>query len=160
MNKPTFTLNNGKRPTLTISNADTNKAKINTKAKKSQITLTNSTAKSLTINGNNGKEIINIENDSILTGKAKINLGKNKDSVLIDGIINSGTIDNGKDRSKDRIVFTPDSLIKKKLRLRNFGEKDQLIFAEEVFKYQSLKDKSTRNYLKELGIIVNLMDNS
>ena len=160
MRKPTFTLSNGKRPELTLSNIETNKATINTEAKKNQINLTNTTAKSLTINGNDGKEIIKIKNKSQLTGNTKINLGKNKDSILIDGIINMLTIDNGKDNSKDQIVITGDSLLRKKLKLKNFGREDRLIIAGDTLRYQTLKDKDIQNPLKELGIIVNLMDNN
>lgn len=157
-NKPTFTLSTGKRPELTLSNTETNKAKINAEAKKNRINLTNTTANSLTINGNNGKEIINIKGESQLTGNAKINLGKNKDSVLIDGIINNLTIDNGKDNSKDQVIITGDSLLRKKLKLKNFGRKDRLTIAGDTFKYQELKDRDIQDPLKELGIIVNLMD--
>ena len=134
------------------------KATINAEAKKNRINLTNTTANSLTIKGNNGKEIINIKGESQLAGNAKINLGKNKDSVLIDGIINNLTIDNGRDNSKDQVIITGDSLLRKKLKLKNFGRKDRLTIAGDTFKYQELKGRDIQDPLKELGIIVNLMD--
>lgn len=87
-----------------------------------------------------------------------MNLGANKDSVVIDGIISKLIIDNGDDNSKDKITISDSNDVQKKLKINNFGEKDRLIIEGEAFKYQTFKDKEFRNELKELGIIVNLLD--
>ena len=58
-------------------------------------------------------------------GRAKINLGENKDSVVIDGIINKLTIDNGDDNPKMTITINSINLINKKLKIKNFGEEDK-----------------------------------
>ncbi len=161
LDKPTFTLsNNNSKSELTVSNQTTNKATINAEGNKNKINFVGTAAKSPTINGDTGKEIIKIKDDAQLTGRAKINLGENKDSVVIDGIINKLTIDNGDDNSKDTITINSIDLISKKLKIKNFGEKDKLVIEGQAFKYQSLEEKETRDALKELGIVVNLIDNN
>ena len=87
-----------------------------------------------------------------------MNLGGNKDSVVIDGIINKLIIDNGDDNSKDKITISNPNNIQNKMKINNFGEKDRLIIEGEKFNYQAFEDKELRNELKDLGIIVNLLD--
>ena len=74
-----------------------------------KIVFSGKAAKSSTINGDNGKEIITIEKGTKLTGKSSMNLGSNKDSVIINGAISKLTIDNGDDNKKTLLKSKADS---------------------------------------------------
>lgn len=89
-----------------------------------------------------------------------MSLGSNKDSVVIDGIINKLTIDNGNDNSKDKVTISDLESIQRKLKINNFGEEDRLIIEGDTFKYQVLEDDDVQSVLKDLGIIVNLIDSN
>lgn len=52
-------------------------------------------------------------------------ISEKKDSVVIDGIINKLTIDNGDDNSKETITINSINLISKKLKTKNFGEENK-----------------------------------
>ena len=86
-----------------------------------------------------------------------MNLGSNKDSVIINGAINKLAIDNGDDNKKDTIEIRKPGLINKRLRINNFGKEDKLVIKEDTFKYQTLDNNQTLDDLKQIGIIVNLM---
>ena len=87
-------------------------------------------------------------------------LGDNKDSVVIDGIINRLIIDNGNKNSKDKITISNSDNTRRKLKINKLEEKDRLILEGKTFKDQTLRDKKLRNELKELGIIMNLLNNN
>ena len=160
LNKPTFTLNSNGKAKITLSNDSTTKAVINAEAARNNITFSGNSAKSPKINGDAGKELIKIKEGTELTGKSTMKLGANKDSVVIDGIINKLTIDNGDDNAKDKVNISNLENIQRKLKINNFGEEDRLIIEGDAFKYQILEDSEIQSALKELGIIVNLTDNS
>ena len=75
-----------------------------------KIAFSGKAAKALTINGDNGKEIITIEKGTKLTGKTSMNLGSNKDSVIINGAISKLPF-NGDDNKKDTIEIRKPGLI-------------------------------------------------
>ena len=158
LSKPTFTLNSNGKSTLTLANQKTVGAIIAAEGAKNQINFAGGAAKSTQINGDAGKEVIKIADDTKLTGKSVMNLGANKDKVIIDGIINKLTIDNGNDTAKDKIEISSFDNIEKKLKVKNFGEEDRLIIEGDAFRYQDLEDKDLREPLKDLGIIVTLVD--
>ena len=157
LDQPTFTLSEKKKSKLTLANNKTIGANISTTEGTNQIVFSGKAAKSSTINGDNGKEIITIEKGTKLTGKTSMNLGSNKDSVIINGAISKLTIDNGDDNKKDTIEIRKPGLINKRLRINNFGEEDKLVIKEDTFKYQTLDNNQTLDDLKQIGIIVNLM---
>ena len=157
LDQPTFTLSEKKKSKLTLANNKTIGANISTTEGTNQIVFSGKAAKSSTINGDNGKEIITIEKGTKLTGKTSMNLGSNKDSVIINGAINKLAIDNGDDNKKDTIEIRKPGLINKRLRINNFGEEDKLVIKEDTFKYQTLDNNQTLDDLKQIGIIVNLM---
>ena len=158
LSKPSFTLNNAGKSELTLANDFTLRATIDTEGGKNKVNFTGGEAKSTKVNGDAGKEIITISEDTQLTGKSVMNLGANKDKVVIDGIINRLTIDNGNDTVKDKIEISSLDNIQKKLKVKNFGEEDRLIIEGDAFRYQDLEDKGLRNDLKKLGIIVTLVE--
>ena len=158
LSKPSFTLNNAGKSELTLGNDFTLRATIDTEGGKNKVNFTGGEAKSTKVNGDAGKEIITISEDTQLTGKSVMNLGANKDKVIIDGIINRLTIDNGNDTVKDKIEISSLDNIQKKLKVKNFGEEDRLIIEGDVFRYQDLEDKEIRTILKELGITVTLAE--
>ena len=158
LSKPSFTLNNAGKSELTLANDFTLRATIDTEGGKNKVNFTGEEAKSPKVNGDAGKEIITISEDTQLTGKSVMNLGANKDKVVIDGIINRLTIDNGNDTVKDKIEISSLDNIQKKLKVKNFGEEDRLIIEGDAFRYQDLEDKDLREPLKELGIIVTLAE--
>jgi hypothetical protein len=158
LSKPTFTLNSNGKSTLTLANQKTVGAIIAAEGAKNQINFAGGAAKSTQINGDAGKEVIKIADDTKLTGKSVMNLGANKDKVVIDGIINKLVIDNGDDSVKDKIEISSFDNIEKKLKVKNFGEEDRLIIEGDAFRYQDLEDKDLREPLKDLGIIVTLVD--
>ena len=158
LSKPSFTLNNAGKSELTLANDFTLRATIDTEGGKNKVNFTGGEAKSTKVNGDAGKEIITISEDTQLTGKSVMNLGANKDKVIIDGIINRLTIDNGNDTVKDKIEISSLDNIQKKLKVKNFGEEDRLIIEGDAFRYQDLEDKDLREPLKDLGIIVNLAE--
>lgn len=160
LTKPTFILNSNGKSNLTLANQKTSGAVIDAEAAKNNITLAGDITKSITINGDVGKEIIKIKEGTELTGKSTMKLGANKDSVIIDGIINKLIIDNGNDSAKDKITISDLDNIQRKLKLNNVGEEDRLIIEGDVFKYQTLEDPEIRSQLKDFGIIVNLIDNN
>ena len=157
LNKPTFTLNSNGKAKLTLSNNMTTKAAINAEAARNNITFSGNTAKSSKINGDAGKELIKIKEGTELTGKSTMKLGANKDSVVIDGIINKLTIDNGNDNTKDKINVSNLEDIQRKLKAKNFGKQDRLIIEGDTFKYTALKDDELRRELKEFDIFIKLM---
>ena len=157
LDQPTFTLSEKKKSKLTLANNKTIGAKISTTEGTNKIVFSGKAAKSSTINGDNGKEIITIEKGTKLTGKTSMNLGSNKDSVIINGAINKLAIDNGDDNKKDTIEIRKPGLINKRLRINNFGEEDKLVIKEDTFKYQTLDNDQTLNDLRQIGIIVSLM---
>ena len=156
--RPTFTLQNNGRSRLTLANQNTINATIFAESRKNQINFSGGSAKSTTIEGDNGKEIIKVADDSRLTGKSVMNLGSGKDKVVIDGVINRLTIDNGDDNARDKIELSSLDNIRKKLKIQNFGEKDRLIIEREVFQYQDVQDVELNAILKELGIVIALSD--
>ena len=158
LSKPSFTLNNAGKSELTLANDFTLRATIDTEGGKNKVNFTGGEAKSTKVNGDAGKEIITISEDTQLTGKSVMNLGANKDKVVIDGIINRLTIDNGNDTVKDKIEISSLDNIQKKLKVKNFGEEDRLIIEGDAFRYQDLEDKDLREPLKDLGIIVTLAE--
>ena len=158
LSKPSFTLNNAGKSELTLANDFTLRATIDAEGGKNKVNFTGGEAKSTKVNGDAGKEIITISEDTQLTGKSVMNLGANKDKVIIDGIINRLTIDNGNDTVKDKIEISSLDNIQKKLKVKNFGEEDRLIIEGDAFRYQDLEDKDLREPLKDLGIIVNLAE--
>ena len=158
LSKPSFTLNNAGKSELTLANDFTLRATIDTEGGKNKVNFTGGEAKSTKVNGDAGKEIITISEDTQLTGKSVMNLGANKDKVIIDGIINRLTIDNGNDTVKDKIEISSLDNIQKKLKVKNFGEEDRLIIEGDAFRYQDLEDKDLREPLKDLGIIVTLAE--
>ena len=115
-------------------------------------------AKSTQVTGDAGKEVIKISDNTKLTGNSFINLGANKDKVIIDGIIKKLVIDNGNDTAKDKIEVSSLDNIQKKLKVDNFGEEDRLIIEGDAFKYQDLEEKDLRGILKGLGIMVTLAE--
>ena len=160
LSKPTFILSSTGTSSLTLANQKTSGAVIDAEAAKNNITLAGDITKSITINGDVGKEIIKIKEGTELTGKSTMKLGANKDRVILDGIINKFIVDNGNDSSKDKVTISDLDNIQRKLKLNNFGEEDRLIIEGDVFKYQALEDPETRSQLKDFGIIVNLIDNN
>lgn len=159
LNKPTFTLNSNGKAKITLSNDKTTKAVINAKAARNDITFSGTSAKSSKVNGDDGKELIKIKEGTQLTGKSTMKLGANKDSVVIDGIINILSIDNGNDNSKDKTSISDLDNIQRKLKINNFGEEDRLIIERYTYRYQDM-DKEVQNIFKELNIIVNLANNN
>ena len=151
-------MTSGNKSQLTVSTQSSNKATINSEGGKAKINFVGTTAKSPTINGDDGKEIVKIKDDSEITGKARINLGGNKDTVVIDGIINNLIIDNGVDDSKDTITIDSQDLIGKKLKVKNFGEEDKLKIEGAVFRYQDMGDSEVLQDLKDIGVVINLAD--
>jgi hypothetical protein len=158
LSKPTFTLNSNGKSTLTLANQKTVGAIIAAEGAKNQINFAGGAAKSTQVNGDAGKEVIKIADDTKLTGKSVMNLGANKDKVIIDGIINKLTIDNGNDTAKDKVEISSLDNIQKRLKVKNFGEEDRLIIEGDAFRYQDLEDKDLREPLKDLGIIVTLAE--
>jgi hypothetical protein len=158
LSKPTFTLNSNGKSTLTLANQKTVGAIIAAEGAKNQINFAGGAAKSTQVNGDAGKEVIKIADDTKLTGKSVMNLGANKDKVIIDGIINKLTIDNGNDTAKDKIEISSLDNIQKRLKVKNFGEEDRLIIEGDAFRYQDLEDKDLREPLKDLGISVTLAE--
>ena len=158
LSKPSFTLNNAGKSELTLANQFTLRATIDAEGGKNKVNFTGEEAKSPKVNGDAGKEIITISEDTQLTGKAVMNLGANKDKVIIDGIINKLTIDNGNDTSKDKIAISSLDNIQRRLNVNNFGEEDRLVLEGDAFKYQDLEDKEIRTILKELGVNVTLSE--
>ena len=143
-----------------MANETTTKAVINAEAAKNKIIFSGNTAKSTKINGGNGKELIKIKENTELTGKSTMKLGANKDSIVIDGIINKLIIDHGNDNTKDKVNVSDAENIEKKLKVNNFGLEDRLVIEGDTFKYQDLENSEIQDTLKELGIIVNLMNNN
>jgi hypothetical protein len=143
---------------LTLANQKTIGAVIAAEGRKNQINFTGGVAKSTQVNGDAGKEVIKIADNTKLTGNSFINLGANKDKVIIDGIIKKLVIDNGNDTAKDKIEVSSLDNIQKKLKVDNFGEEDRLIIEGDAFKYQDLEEKDLRGILKGLGIMVTLAE--
>ena len=162
LKEPSFTLNstNGGPARLTLANQATNQAKINMEDGTNIVNFANTRAKSPKINGSDGNETIRIKDGSQITGKAKIKLGASSDTVVIDGIINNATINNGNDDSKDKLKISSSGLIKGNVKVKNFGKEDRLNIDGQVFKYNALQDKELREELKEFGIAVNLMNSN
>ena len=163
LNQPTFQLNSNNTE-LTFLNIESLGALIGSpntgEAADTIINFSNAIAKSSVIEANTGQAFINIDSDSKLTGKCKFNLGENNDTVNIDGTIKKLIINNGNDTSEDKITISDLDSIQKKLKIKRFGEEDRLVIEGDTFKYQALDDKELRNELKELGIVVNLLDNN
>ena len=159
---PLFILNstNGSPARLTLANQATNQATINMEEGKNIVNFANTRAKSPKINGSEGNETIRIQDGSQIAGKAKIKLGGNSDTVVIDGIINNATINNGIDDSKDKLKVSSSGVIEGKVKVKNFGREDRLNIDGETFKYNALQDKELQKELKEIGIAVNLMDSN
>ena len=158
LSKPIFALTSIGKSKLTIANQQTVGATITAEGSKNQINFTGGVAKSTRIRGDVGKEVIKIADDTKLTGKSIINLGANKDTVFIDGIINKMFIDNGNDLDKDKIKIASLDNIQKKLKIKNFREEDRFIIEGNAFNYQDLEDQDIRIILKDLGITVSLAE--
>ena len=144
LSKPTFTLTSNSKSHLRMANQGSSKAIINAEAPKNKIDFLDTVAKSSTINGDSGNEIVKIMDSSHLTGKSRFNLGANQDKVIVDGIINNLIIDNGDDNQKTSQI-SADQIIKK-IKVNNFGEEDRLKH-EELY---SNKDIANDNALDEL----------
>ena len=162
LKEPVFILNstNGSPARLTLANQATNQARINMEDGTNIVNFANTRAKSPKINGSDGNETIRIKDGSQVTGKAKVKLGGNSDTVVIDGIINNAIINNGNDNSKDKLKVSSSGVIKGKVKVKNFGREDRLNIDGETFKYNALQDKELQKELKEIGIAVNLMDSN
>jgi len=162
LKEPLFTLNstNGSPARLTLANQATNQARINMEDGTNIVNFTNTKAKSPKINGSDGNETIRIKDGSQITGKAKIKLGGDSDTIVIDGIINNATINNGNDDSKDKLKISSSGVIEGKGKVKNFGREDRLNIDGETFKYNALQDKDLQKELKEIGIAVNLMESN
>ena len=162
LKEPLFKLNstNGNAARLTLANQASNQARITTEGGENIINFASTQAKSPKINGGDGNETIRISDGSRIKGKAKINLGGNNDKVIIDGIINNATIDNGNDDSRDKLKISSSELIRGKVKVKNFGKEDRLNIEGETFKYNALQEKELQKELKEIGIAVNLMDSN
>ena len=159
---PLFILNstNGSPARLNLANQATNQATINMEEGKNIVNFTNTRAKSPKINGSDGNETIRIKDGSQITGKAKFKLGGDRDTVVIDGIINNATINNGNDDSKDKLKISSSGVVEGKVKVKNFGREDRLNIDGETFKYNALQDEELQKELKEIGIVVNLMDSN
>lgn len=91
LTKPTFTLSGNKTSKLTIENRNIFGASIKTESGKNKVKFAGNVAKSPTIDGDIGKDIVTIQQGSELTGKATMNLGSNADAVTINGWIDQQT---------------------------------------------------------------------
>ena len=158
LSKPTFTLTSNSKSHLRMANQGSSKAIINAEAPKNKIDFLDTVAKSSTINGDSGNEIIKIMDSSHLTGRSRFNLGANQDKVIVDGIINNLIIDNGDDNQKDVTKIPSADQIIKKIKVNNFGEEDRLKHEGAVFKYGDIANDNALNELREAGIIVNLVE--
>ena len=78
-----------------------------------------------------------------------MNLGSNKDSVIINGAINKLAIDNGDDNKKDLLKSESLDSINKRLRINNFGEEAKLVIKGR--KYSNLAT-ITLDDLKQIGM--------
>ena len=156
--KPTFTLAAKTKPTLTIRNTLLSKCRIEAAGKKNKITLSSEIAHSSKINGDRGKDTVYIKEGCTLTGSSIASLGSNTDQVIIDGIIHKLKVNNGSDKSKDMIKISNTENIKNKLKINNFGNEDRLIIEGRLFEYSDVKNQATKKELKDLGIIINLLD--
>ena len=141
-----------------MANGSSSKAAVSTQSPKSQTDFVGTNAKSPTIDGDAGKEIIKIKDGASLTGKARFNLGSNQDKVVIDGIVNNLIIDNGDDDHKDITKISSPDLIQKKVKLNNFGEEDKLTLEGVTFKYQDIAIDNVSDELRDVGVVVNLVD--
>ena len=156
--KSTFELLPKSKPTLIIRNTLISKCKINAAGKENKITLSSEIAHSTKITGNKGKDTIYITEGSTLTGSSAASLGSNADQVIIDGIIHKLKINNGSDNSKDMIKISNSKNIKNKLTISDFGKEDRLILEGNVFLYSDMESQAARKELKELGIVIGLLD--
>jgi len=157
--EPVFTLNNKGESELILSNKENIRATITAKKGTNNIILADTTMKASKIKGGKGQELITIEEGTKLIGKNSFKLGTGKDSVTIDGSIKTLTIDNGNDKDRDTIAIKSYDLIKKKLKIKNFGPKDKLVIEGDVYTYKSLRNGNTNNALRELGIVVDTIAN-
>lgn len=157
--KPTFKLAPKRKPTLTFRNTLLSKCKIEAEGKENKITLSSEITHSPKIKGNKGKDTIYITEESTLTGSSIASLGGNTDQVIIDGIIHKLKINNGKDSDKDMIKISSMENLKDKLKISNFGDDDRLILEDHVFQYNDIKAQAVKQELKQMGIMINLLDN-
>ena len=156
--KSTFKLSPKSRPTLTIRNTLLSKCKIKAAGKENKITLSSEITHSTKITGSEGKETVYITEGSTLTGSSTASLGNNTDQVIIDGIIHKLKINNGRDSSEDMIKISNSENIKSKLTISDFGKEDRLILEGSIFMHSDLETQAVKKELKELGIVVELLD--
>ena len=156
--KSTFKLSPKRKPTLTIRNTLLSKCKIKAAGKENKITLSSEITHSTKITGAEGKETVYITEGTTLTGSSTASLGDNTDQVIIDGIIHKLKINNGRDSSKDMIKISNSKNIKNKLTISDFGKEDRLILESSVFMHSDLATQAVKKELKELGIVVELLD--
>ena len=159
LSKPIFTLIHTDNSVLTLSNTKTIRASINAKKGTNTIAFVDTTLKSSAVNGGKGEELITVEKGTKLIGKNTFSLGNGKDSVIIKGSVKTLVIDNGNDNKKDVTTIESYGLIKKKLVINNFREKDQLIIEGDAFNYKSIKNITTGNSMEELGIFIDIIGN-
>jgi len=156
--KSTFKLAPKNKPTLIIRNTLFSKCKIKAAGKENKITLSSEIAHSPKITGGKGEDTVYITEESTVTGASMASLGSNADQVILDGIIHKLKINNGNDKSQDMIKIRNSENIKTKLKISNFGEEDRLILEGSVFEYSDIKTQDVKKELKELGILISLLD--
>ena len=106
------------------------------------MSLTSSTIKNVRYESTaNSKDIITLQENTMLSKASSFNLGKLTDQITFHGELKKTYVDLGDDKAVDKVALDSlDQIVKKKLIISNFSKKDELIIGGETFTHDDLQE--------------------